>query len=211
MGLVILTCGESGEKAAERLENLNFRLRPAVVNDCNGRNDADLILIKAKSVAHLNLLLDQLIAIASESKRIALIEKKKLFHLNLALLDDFIPLPLNEEDSSLRLNFHLKKWRNENSRLQHHGLMLNLENYEATVEGKLLELTYKEFELLRFLMSRSEKVFSRPQLLEEIWQYDYISGTRTVDVHIRRLRAKLGPKYGYNIQTVRNVGYRFGR
>ncbi|MFN8075479.1 MAG: response regulator transcription factor [Kineosporiaceae bacterium] len=81
--------------------------------------------------------------------------------------------------------------------------------YSAKVRGRSLDLTYKEFELLKFLAQHPGRVFTRAQLLQEVWGYDYFGGTRTVDVHVRRLRAKLGPEHEALIGTVRNVGYRF--
>ena len=75
--------------------------------------------------------------------------------------------------------------------------------------ARSLDLTFKEFELLRFLASHGGRVFTRAQLLQEVWGYDYFGGTRTVDVHVRRLRAKLGAEHEGLIGTVRNVGYRF--
>ena len=81
--------------------------------------------------------------------------------------------------------------------------------YTARVRGRILDLTFKEFELLKFLTQHPGRVFSRAQLLQEVWGYDYFGGTRTVDVHVRRLRAKLGPEHEAVIGTVRNVGYRF--
>ena len=81
--------------------------------------------------------------------------------------------------------------------------------YTAKIGGRPLDLTFKEFELLKFLAQHPGRVFSRQQLLQEVWGYDYFGGTRTVDVHVRRLRAKLGPEHETLIGTVRNVGYRF--
>ena len=81
--------------------------------------------------------------------------------------------------------------------------------YTARLKGNLLDLTFKEFELLKYLAQPPGRVFTRAQLLQEIWGYDYFGGTRTVDVHIRRLRSKLGPEFEAIIGTVRNVGYRF--
>ena len=81
--------------------------------------------------------------------------------------------------------------------------------YTARVRGRVLDLTFKEFELLKFLAQHPGRVFSRAQLLQEVWGYDYFGGTRTVDVHVRRLRAKLGAEHEDLIGTVRNVGYRF--
>lgn len=82
-------------------------------------------------------------------------------------------------------------------------------SYTAKLKGRTLDLTFKEFELLKYLAQHPGRVFSRSQLLQEIWGYDYFGGTRTVDVHIRRLRSKLGPEFESIIDTVRNVGYRF--
>jgi DNA-binding response OmpR family regulator len=87
-------------------------------------------------------------------------------------------------------------------------LVLDVDTYQVTVAGRALDLTFKEFELLRFLASRPGRVFTRPALLREVWGYDFYGGTRTVDVHIRRLRSKLGPEHEYLIETIRGVGYR---
>jgi DNA-binding response OmpR family regulator len=81
--------------------------------------------------------------------------------------------------------------------------------YTAKLGGRVLDLTFKEFELLKYLAQHPGRVFTREQLLQEVWGYDYFGGTRTVDVHVRRLRAKLGPENESLIGTVRNVGYRF--
>ena len=81
--------------------------------------------------------------------------------------------------------------------------------YTAHLGSRLLDLTFKEFELLKYLAQHPGRVFSRDQLLQEVWGYDYFGGTRTVDVHVRRLRAKLGTENEALIGTVRNVGYRF--
>ena len=81
--------------------------------------------------------------------------------------------------------------------------------YTARLKGNVLDLTFKEFELLKYLAQHPGRVFTRAQLLQEIWGYDYFGGTRTVDVHIRRMRSKLGPEFEAIIGTVRNVGYRF--
>lgn len=83
--------------------------------------------------------------------------------------------------------------------------------YTARLKGRALELTYKEFELLKYLAQHAGRVFTRAQLLQEVWGYDFFGGTRTVDVHVRRLRAKLGPEHDAMIGTVRNVGYKFVR
>ena len=88
------------------------------------------------------------------------------------------------------------------------ALSIDSETYHVTVSGRPLDLTFKEFELLRFLAQRPGRVSTRPALLREVWGYDFYGGTRTVDVHVRRLRAKLGPEHEHLIETVRSVGYR---
>jgi len=88
-------------------------------------------------------------------------------------------------------------------------LVIDEATYSVRLRGSVLDLTYKEFELLKYLAQHPGRVFTRAQLLQEVWGYDYFGGTRTVDVHVRRLRAKLGSDHEALIGTVRNVGYRF--
>lgn len=88
-------------------------------------------------------------------------------------------------------------------------IMIDEAAYTASVNGRQLDLTYTEFELLKFLVQHPGRVLTREDLLKKVWGYDYYGGTRTVDVHVRRLRAKLGSEYDQYIGTVRNVGYRF--
>ena len=96
-----------------------------------------------------------------------------------------------------------------NTQITAGDLVIDEESYSARVRGRSLDLTYKEFELLKHLAQHPGRVFTRAQLLQEVWGYDYYGGTRTVDVHVRRLRAKLGAEHETSIGTVRNVGYRF--
>jgi DNA-binding response OmpR family regulator len=95
------------------------------------------------------------------------------------------------------------------SEIKSGDVVIDENSYTAKLGGRTLDLTFKEFELLKYLVQHPGRVFTRAQLLQEIWGYDYFGGTRTVDVHIRRLRAKLGPEFEAIIDTVRNVGYRF--
>jgi DNA-binding response OmpR family regulator len=88
-------------------------------------------------------------------------------------------------------------------------LLIDESTYSVRLRSHALDLTFKEFELLKFLAQHPGRVFTRSQLLQEVWGYDYFGGTRTVDVHVRRLRAKLGAEHEALIGTVRNVGYRF--
>jgi len=129
------------------------------------------------------------------------------------LFDDFCLAPFHPRELEARLK-HLF-WRTGRGTrpelIEYSELVLNLETYQAAIEGKPLDLTYMEYELLKFLASHPGKVFTRETLLSRVWGYEYYGGARTVDVHIRRLRAKLGEEHANLIQTVRSVGYRFGQ
>nr|WP_217625357.1 MULTISPECIES: response regulator transcription factor [Bifidobacterium] len=98
---------------------------------------------------------------------------------------------------------------NADGQIRSGDLVVDTNGYTASLHGHPIDLAYKEFELLKYLVQHPGRVFTRAQLLQEVWGYDYYGGTRTVDVHIRRLRAKLGGEYEHLIGTVRNVGYRF--
>ena len=97
----------------------------------------------------------------------------------------------------------------ESEILEFKDLSINLKTYEAKAGDVLLDLTFMEYELLKFFVVNQENVWSREQLLEKVWGYDYFGGARTVDVHVRRLRAKLGDKRNNWIKTVHSVGYKF--
>ena len=113
-----------------------------------------------------------------------------------------------EVDARIRLVIDRLAKGSSSSKIQASGVVIDEASYSAKVHGRPLDLTFKEFELLRFLATHPSRVFTREQLLSEVWGYDYFGGTRTVDVHVRRLRAKLGDLESL-IGTVRNVGYRF--
>jgi DNA-binding response OmpR family regulator len=113
-----------------------------------------------------------------------------------------------EVDARIRLVIARLAQDKSSSKIQASGVVIDEASYSAKVHGRPLDLTFKEFELLRFLATHPSRVFTREQLLSEVWGYDYFGGTRTVDVHVRRLRAKLGDLESL-IGTVRNVGYRF--
>lgn len=113
-----------------------------------------------------------------------------------------------ELDARIRLVIGRMAQEKSASKIQASGVVIDEASYSAKVHGRPLDLTFKEFELLRFFATHPSRVFTREQLLSEVWGYDYFGGTRTVDVHVRRLRAKLGDLESL-IGTVRNVGYRF--
>jgi DNA-binding response OmpR family regulator len=129
------------------------------------------------------------------------------------LFDDFCATPCDPRELEARLS-HLfwRTGRGLRPELVEYGpLVLNLETYQASVATKPQSLTFMEYELLKFLATHPGKVFTRETLLSRVWGYEYYGGARTVDVHVRRLRAKLGEEHANLISTVRSVGYRFGQ
>jgi DNA-binding response OmpR family regulator len=131
-------------------------------------------------------------------------------HLDVA--DDFLTTPYDGRELVLRIK-RLLNHRTENvdssELIKCNGLMIDIAKCEVTVEGKVIELTFKEYELLKFLASNRGRVYTREALLNKVWGYDYYGGDRTVDVHIRRLRSKIEDLKHTFIETVRNIGYRF--
>ena len=125
---------------------------------------------------------------------------------------DFILTPLDPTELRVRLSQmgSLAAPSPDEPVLRYHDLELNTATYQATINGAPKDLTYMEYELLRFLVENPNRVWSREQILSKVWGYDYFGGSRTVDVHVRRLRAKLGEERSSWITTVRSVGYRFG-
>ncbi len=127
-----------------------------------------------------------------------------------ANIEDFVLPPYRPSEIALRVRHLLRRAAPQTDAeiIRVGPLVIDLARYEATLDGKRLDLTYKEYELLRFLASTPGNVFTRETLLNKVWGYDYFGGTRTVDVHIRRLRSKIEDTYSF-IETVRNVGYKF--
>ena len=129
-----------------------------------------------------------------------------------AEFDDFLLTPLDPQELSVRLHRLAARSAAEapHEVVAFKDLDLNLATYQAALAGRPIDLTFMEYELLRFFATHPGRVWSREQLLERVWGYDYFGGARTVDVHVRRLRAKLGEERASWITTVRSVGYRFG-
>ncbi|MHB0976740.1 MAG: winged helix-turn-helix transcriptional regulator [Candidatus Aquicultorales bacterium] len=126
-------------------------------------------------------------------------------------MDEVIFADASREELALRIDVaRMRTGQVPSDLIKANGLTINSANYEVTIDGESVDLTYKEFELLKYLASNRGRVITRDILLDRVWGYDYFGGTRTVDVHVRRLRAKLG-RYESLIETVRNVGYRFKR
>ena len=126
-------------------------------------------------------------------------------------LEDYLTLPVSAKRLVERLKFLVWKLHQVDFKngFSLGGLVIDFERYEVHVSGEPIDLTYKEFELLKFLATHPGKVFTREVLLDKVWGYDFYGGTRTVDVHIRRLRSKIETGGAAYIETVRNVGYKF--
>lgn len=124
-------------------------------------------------------------------------------------IDDFVVLPIDRNELAARLGMLLARPPGEGESMSVGGLVVDMASHEVLIDDARVMLTRKEFDLLRFLMRHRGRVFSRPVLFEEVWGGMFVRGSRTVDVHIRRLRSKLGPIYGPLIQTVRQAGYLF--
>ena len=143
---------------------------------------------------------------------VLLVTEEQLGHLEVAWgFDDYLTLPVTGKRLAERLTFLM--WKRNRVEPKNGfalgGLVVDFERYEVHVKGEPVDLTYKEFELLKFLAMHPGKVFTREALLDKVWGYDYYGGTRTVDVHIRRLRSKIELGGASYVETVRNVGYKF--
>jgi len=143
-------------------------------------------------------------------------QKQQLFELlaeNYNKFEDIILLNhLNEEllfKVSLILNTYNSNTTKDTIIIK--DMVINLAKYELSIKGQIIELTFKEFELLKYLVNNEDKVFSRNILLSKIWGYDFYGGNRTVDVHMRRIRSKLPYPYDQMLKTIRNVGYMFSQ
>ncbi len=168
--------------------------------------DADVAFAVCRAVRKADVPLEPLLLLIGGARLTDLELRDDLF-------DDFCLNPFHPRELEARLR-HLFWRAGSGSRpelVEYAGLVLNLETYQAAIDGEPLDLTYMEYELLKFLAQHPGKVFTRETLLSRVWGYEYYGGARTVDVHIRRLRAKLGEEHANLISTVRSVGYRFGQ
>jgi DNA-binding response OmpR family regulator len=171
----------------------------------------DAVLVDAAENHGLGYrLLEQLAAERLEAPAIAVVARMDLDHHPWSDVADDLLFP-GASASEIRLRLAMVARRagsGAEATVVLGPLVINTGTYQVTVAGRVLDLTYKEFELLRYLVQRPGRVFTRSALLHEVWGYAFYGGTRTVDVHVRRLRAKLGPEHEGLIQTLRGVGYR---
>jgi DNA-binding response OmpR family regulator len=169
-----------------------------------------LLVDAAENPAQAHAVLRTLEIVRTRVPVVVVIQRADLERFDWAQLADEILYP-GAPEAEIRLRLKLLRRRSgegEGSTVRLGPIALDVDSYRVSAQGRPLDLTYKEFELLRYLAERPGRVFTRPALLREVWGYDFYGGTRTVDVHIRRLRAKLGPELEQLIETVRGVGYR---
>ena len=210
--LILTASAESEVLPALHLLSHKFRAIPAEPASLVNAPSADLIfldarhnLAAAKSIARLlntTGLNTPLLAVVTEGGLAGISGEWGVGDI---ILDSAGPA---EIDARIRLALARQTDSRDGEQIQTSGISIDEGSYTARVHGKPLDLTFKEFALLKFLAQHPGRVFTRDQLLSEVWGYDYFGGTRTVDVHIRRLRAKLGDLESL-IGAVHNVGYRF--
>ena len=214
MAQLLVLSTSSGRDVLPSLGLLSHRVRYIAAEPANLVNapGCDLILLDARrDLAAAKSLAKILQTTGLSSPLILVVTEGALAAVNSDwgaqdfILDSAGP---GEIDARIRIAIDRSKAVNKPDMIQASGVVIDEASYSAKVHGRPLDLTFKEFELLRFLAQHPGRVFTREQLLSEVWGYDYFGGTRTVDVHIRRLRAKLGDLEAL-IGTVRNVGYRF--
>jgi len=196
MGLVCSIDSDS-RKAAATIPQQGLDLVLIVINGAHGSSELMNLAHIIKRDAHLPV--------------VALLSREALNRLDAGMvIDDFVVEPWDATEVMARTKRLLTKTQEPGSEMIECGdLIIDLARCEVSVAGRLVTLTFKEFELLRFLASNKGRVFSREALLNEVWGYDYYGGDRTVDVHIRRLRSKLEDPTHTFIETVRNMGYKF--
>ena len=217
--MVLATSGE-GEIAGKvvlELKNLDYEVLcpgKADSNELKNIQQVDLFVLVGRDRSKLDglariLIRDEQLSV---TPRLVVTEEKALADLDYCrLADDILLFPFRPAELAARVR--ILSWRTEKvdpSNLVKAGpLTINLSTYEVTVNGRLVDLTFKEYELLRYLVTHQRRVHTRNGLLSRVWGDDYYGGARTVDVHIRRIRSKIETGGQVFIQTVRGVGYRF--
>lgn len=212
--LLVLSSAPSGDAVMPALELLSHRVRqiPAEAGQLVNAPSADVIFIDARvDLVGAKSLCKILTTTGADAPLVLVVTEGGLTAVSSDWgVDDVILGTAGpaEVDARIRLAMGRVSKEQVSTRIQTSGITIDESSYSAKVHGRPLDLTYKEFQLLHFFATHPSRVFTREQLLSEVWGYDYFGGTRTVDVHVRRLRAKLGDLEQL-IGTVRNVGYRF--
>jgi len=188
----------------------NIGIKKLSLKKVSKQNEVDIVLTSLSKYGETKKNLSD---IESSSKPIPtlIISNNKEFDQTIDLIrNDQIEIISNKSRVS-EINARINSLIGDSSseKLEFRDLVINLKTYEAKIDNELLDLTYMEYELLKFFIENQENVWSREELLEKVWGYDYFGGARTVDVHVRRLRSKLGEKRLDWIKTVHSVGYKF--
>ncbi|GBD85047.1 phosphate regulon transcriptional regulatory protein PhoB [bacterium BMS3Abin02] len=207
--LVAVIPAEPSKGLTEALLVAGVTWRPA--RDSNDEwNEAGVLLVELGNDPQGRLASARRIYERSGLPTIAVTDRSAAAELETAgFLMDFVFDPPDPVELRLRLR-RLADGADETEVLRFKELEMNTATYQARLDGVPLDMAYMEYELLRFFVQHPGRVWSREQLLSRVWGYDYFGGARTVDVHVRRLRAKLGEQRARWISTVRSVGYRFG-
>jgi DNA-binding response OmpR family regulator len=209
---------ESARKLQSDLTNWGFNcltgnLKEKVVERVV-RESPHLVILELNGLVSQTVLRD-LASSAKIRKKVpvlALVTMESLTQNDLFLsVDDFLIRPYDQRELVARAGRLTRKTSQPNEMLSCGELEVDLANCEVRTGGKIVELTFKEYELLKFLMNDPGRVYTREALLNKVWGYDYFGGDRTVDVHVRRLRSKIEQTDKVYIETVRNIGYRFTR
>jgi two-component system alkaline phosphatase synthesis response regulator PhoP len=216
--LIIAQKSEALAGLCQSLERDSFSYRLTShnngVRECFTTEPPDIILVEMAEQPR-DLPVWELIGRMKREKPVpvvALIPQGELHGLDDSLdIDDFVTGPYDAGELVFRINRLLRRSRTTESHelIDCDGLVVDLATCEVTVEGRMVELTFKEYELLKLLVGNRGRVYTRDALLNRVWGYDYYGGDRTVDVHVRRLRSKIEDSKHNFIETVRNIGYRF--
>jgi len=188
----------------------NIGIKKVALKKVNNQNEVDIVLTSLSKYGETKKNLSD---IESSSNPIPtlIISNNKEFDQTIDLIRNDQIEVISNKSSVSEINARINSLIGDSSseKLQFRDLEINLKTYEAKIDNELLDFTYMEYELLKFFIENQANVWSREELLEKVWGYDYFGGARTVDVHVRRLRSKLGEKRLNWIKTVHSVGYKF--
>jgi len=188
----------------------NIGIKKLALKKVNYQNEVDIVLTSLSKYGETKKNLSD---IESSSKPIPtlIISNNKEFNQTIDLIRNNQIEVISNKSRISEINARINSLIGDSSseKLEFRDLLINLKTYEAKIDSELLDLTYMEYELLKFFIENQANVWSREELLEKVWGYDYFGGARTVDVHVRRLRSKLGEKRSDWIKTVHSVGYKF--
>jgi DNA-binding response OmpR family regulator len=213
--VLLLHQTEGGAVMRNDLSSLDVEVETASLADAEvamGRPDFDAVVIEAAANVEETRRLLESPARQSRAAMLLMVRAEQIGGVEPSWpVDDFVVLPAAASELALRIRRAVfqKTGLDSDNLLACGDLVVDMANYKVFVDEQPVSLTFKEFELLRFLMTNRGKVFTREALLNRVWGYEYFGGARTVDVHIRRLRSKIETGATVYIETVRNVGYRF--